>query len=231
VASIKQLLNHAILGKQTVNIKNCLKNATIAYNVSPNESLDGLSPFFVYFGRDYTSGLDSTLQVKNPVYEPTHIVAKNFKKDIEHRNSLIKKAHLLIKSGRKFDHDSKMDEMSTFLSGDEVLLDDKNNQHNEGKGRKCSVKRKGPFIVIMVIKNLAILADKNGGILRDMVNIRRLSHAKNLDNSFPADSNSNELICNITATNKSRTRNGRTEHLYYPKSDDGNVYKKSAFWW
>ena len=167
VDSLKVLISHSLAGNPQINIKKALENSTISYNVTPNDSLDGLTPFYCFFKRDYNTPLDTALLTDNIVYEPTHIVAKDIKNNILMKNSLIKKAHILLKQKRKHDNDLNMEKMATFSAGDEVFLEDLSNPLNAKMGRKKNILKTGPYVVVYVVKNLAILADKNGDIKPD----------------------------------------------------------------
>ena len=207
-----------------------MADATIAFNNTPHDSLDGLSPFFVYHGREYKTGLDSALKLTEQIYEPQHIIAKEMQERIKARNALIKKSHLMAKERRNHLHNIGISEATTFASGDQVLLDDKNITTHKRAGKKCKKFRRGPFLVLSTVKNMAVLSDINGKILRDLIPFRRLSHAKDLDDSCSFDSAiPAELICYLHETDKTRDKNGQIQRLYYP-IEEGRILRKSAFW-
>jgi hypothetical protein len=228
VDSIKVLISHSLAGNPHMNIKKCLENATISYNVTPNDSLDGLTPFYCFFKRDYNTPLDTALLTDNIVYEPTHVVAKDIKNNILLKNSLIKKAHILLKQKRKHDNDLNIEKMATFSAGDEVFLEDLSNPLNAKLGRKKKVLKTGPYVVVYVVKNLAILADKNGDIKPDLISIRRLIPVSNIDNSMKCDT-INTLVEKVVKTERKRLKNDGVQNLFYPVID-GIVQKQSAFW-
>ena len=121
-------------------------------------------------------------------------------------------------------------EYTTFASGDQVLVSDKNILVHDRAGKKIKKYRKGPFLVLSTVKNMAVLSDKNGQILRDLIPFRRLSHARYLDNSCTFDSATpNEVLCYLHETEKSREKNGQLQKLYYP-IENGEFLKESAFW-
>ena len=228
VGEMKKIIRNHIAANPSMSIPKIIEHATISYNATPHESLDNLTPFFCFFKRDYRSALDSVLNPDKQIFEPTHIVAKEIKKDVTLKNSLIKKAHLNNRENRKFLNDVKLDEITTYKAGDEVFLEETANPLNQKLGRKSQIEVTGPWIILYTTKNLAVLADADGKIRGDLISIRRLIPAQNLDKSMQADT-INHLIEGVIKTKKTRQKNSGNEYLYYPIIE-GKICKQSAFW-
>ena len=131
VGEIKKIIRNHIAANPSLGMSKIVEHSVISYNARPSEALDNLTSFYCFFKRYCRSALDSALNTDREIFEPTHIVASNIKKNVEIKNSLIKKAHLNLRETRKYQNDVKLDEIITYKSGDEVFIEENSNPLNE----------------------------------------------------------------------------------------------------
>ena len=224
---VKSLLKHAQIDANSSDLPKNFSDCLVTLNTAIDEE-SGTSPFERVKGYTYRTPLDSILEVDDVIDNDVPPTLLELRQRHQLRRSLQVKHLQMRRAQQKFTHDTNLDKLEDFKVGDYVYLKTDKHKDSPSNNRKGALKKCGPFKIVSLTQNNAILCDFKGSIGKNEFSIHNLEPCGPLpDNSFHFD----EFLGAIRVKNREpKFRGGKRIFLYYPIDKENKPIKRAGFW-
>ena len=216
--------------KKNMDVYDTVEEVAFSMNNTPL-SESGVTPHYAFFGWETRGALDFALN--DDLIFPNHMVT--YSEKLHDENDLRLRLIKTIKDGyagkRNESYNARISELPVLKEGDLVLLTTDSHPLSSKTNKKLQVRRLGPYRVLKIDGQQAVLSDLDGNVVRDLVSLRRLSLIPGYIENFPADVVHTITECNETEpimleeTGKTRYHDGSHQCLVRLKGS-----RKSTMW-
>jgi hypothetical protein len=214
-----------------MDVKDILPDVQSAVNKVESTAM-GCSPFYAMHGWEAIDNVETECGIDKPLTTSNKKLLEEVVTSNKLRMELLKNARELASKETKHRFDGGIVNIPQFSVGDLVLLSTHDHKLSSQTSRKDKVLFEGPYYILHVDRFQAALKDVKGEILPDMHSLRKLKKIESYKQSFPVDlaNKSTDPVISIYASEKTRTIDGKLQHLCYPKDREGSIERKCGFW-
>jgi len=167
-----------------VSPKDAIAETQYVCNTTVHSSMK-VSPYFAVYGRNPLNKLDLSVNPKTLPGSDFRYVEDIIRK-YKNRFQTIEYANKLSGMVSKYKHDtSYIVGPPNLRTGDLVMC--RANTHEKNLSRKFRIKQSGPFRIVAIHKNCALLADLEHNVLPDLKPFRALTKIDSYTENFPKD--------------------------------------------